>query len=161
MSNFLSKLNTRQLVIHFIAFWLFIYAFHTLAYLYDYKILTSDSVKVYQVIFKARYATDLAIIDIAGSIGLFIAFVISWRLSDLNKWFWPIPVIVFFITFLLYYFNLLGWSKLQYIFLAPGQIFSGLSNAITIIFNGIIMLAMGLYLFLSKKVIGYISRRMK
>ena len=161
MKQFLSDLNVRQLVIHFVATWLLIYGTHTLASLYDFKFLYNDYALQNSMIFKERFGTDMFIIKTTGYAGLITAYIISWQLAATKNWFWANSVIVFLFAFLLYYFNYSGWGKLQYIFLAPGQVFSGLSNAITIIFNGIIMLAMGLYLLLSKKVIAYISRGMK
>ena len=39
LHNFISRLNWRQILLHLIAFWFFIYAFETFAYLTDTKLI--------------------------------------------------------------------------------------------------------------------------
>jgi hypothetical protein len=155
--NFFSNLNPRQLVVYFIANWFFIYAFHTLANLYDHSFLFGDYALQNRAFFTARFNTDILIIEECGVVGLIIAYIIEWRVSSKRKWFWANSVIVFVAMFLLYNYNLLGWSRLRPIAFALGQIFDSGSIA-ALITDFIVMITIGCFLLLHKSVINYIDR---
>ena len=160
MKSFFSKLNTRQLIIHFIASWFFIYAFDTLFSLYDYSFQYQSSIYLVSVTAQQRYNTDILIINEFGTLGLIIAYIISWRISVKRNWFWVNSVIVLLVAFFLKSHDYLGWGMFKEIFLVPGQIFDVNSKAY-LITNGVIMLAIGSFLLLKKQVINYIDRGVK
>ncbi len=156
MRNFISKLNTRQLIIHFIASWFFVYAFRTAANLYDHSFLLAENLDVMRLIFKERYNTDMFIVTQCGILGLLISYVIAWVISLKRNWFWANSVIIFLGVFLLYNYNLLGWATLRYLALAPGQIF-GSSSVLAVIVDFIILLSIGCYLFFRKGIKDFID----
>ncbi|MDB5131731.1 MAG: hypothetical protein JWR02_1480 [Mucilaginibacter sp.] len=158
--NFLSNLNPRQLVVYFIANWLFIYAFHTLANLYDHSFLFGDYALQNRAFFTARFNTDVLIIDECGVAGLIVAYLIEWKISSKQKWFWANSVVVFVVMFLLYNYHLLGWSRLKPIAFAPGLVF-GPGSIAALITDFIVMAAIGCFLLLHKSVINYIDRGIK
>ena len=145
----MSKINFRQLFIHFLASWFFIYAFHTLSSLYDYSFLYTAAEHLNRTNDPQRFASDMYIINESGAIGLIVAYIISWQISLRRNWFWLNSVIVFAIAFVLKYNNLLGWSSLQHVFLAPGHVFR-VNSIACFLTNGLIMLAIGLVLFFLK-----------
>ncbi|WP_428329200.1 hypothetical protein [Mucilaginibacter sp.] len=148
MSNFFSKFNVRLLVIHFAAFWLFVYAFQTLSFLYDYKFLFVLP-PVSRNNEAARFSSDMNVINESGFIGLIIAYVISWRISLNRNWFWANSVLIFLAVYGLKRMGLLGWGVLQNVFLAPGHLFT-VNSVASFITNGVFMLALGsLLLFLN------------
>jgi hypothetical protein len=161
MKSFLLKLNIRQLIIHFIASWFFIYAFYTLTSLYDYKFLYNDFAIQNRMLFKYRFSKDFFIFKQGGNLGLIIAYVISWQISERRKWFWANSVIVLLVSFTLYYFDLLGWKNLMTAFLTPGQLIFDNYSMASVITNGVIMLAAGVFLLLKKQVIDFIDRGVK
>jgi hypothetical protein len=157
--NFFSKLNTRQLIIHFIASWFFIYGFHTLANIYDHSFLFGDALQN-RAIFAGRFNTDMFIINECGLMGLIIAFVIEWVISLKRNWFRANSVIIFVAMFILYNYNWLGWSKVRQIAFAPGQIFDP-GSIPALITDFIVMMTIGCFLLLHKSVINYIDRGVK
>ncbi|MDB5007208.1 MAG: hypothetical protein JWQ84_163 [Mucilaginibacter sp.] len=161
MRSFLLKLNVRQLIIHFIASWLFIYAFYTLTSLYDYSFLYNDAAMPSRMIFKQRFANDMFILRQGGNLGLIIAYFIMWKLAVKRNWFWVNSVIVFLVTFALYNFNLLGWKSVMWVFLYPGQVVFKESSLASIIVNGIVMLTLGCFLFFKKQISAFIDRGAK
>ena len=158
MGTFFSKINIRQLVIHFVASWLFVYGINTAVSLFDYRFLYTGMTLQNKVMFKDKFNLDMVVIDIAGAVGLLIAYVISSRISIKRNWFWANAVIVFLIAFGLYYFNLLDWSSLRSVFLAPGRIFSFLGVLFSIIIDCLIMVSLGCYLFFNKTIQNFIDR---
>jgi len=157
MSSFISKLNPRLLIIHFIASWLFLYGFHTIATLYDYSFLyTKQPPFMTQVLIQRKLESDMLIINEAGIIGLVLAYIISWRLSVKQNWFWLNSVLIFLIAFSLTAFDLLGWKQLRPICMFPGRVFE-INSQPYLIMNVAIMLAVGCFLFFNKRVIGFIN----
>ena len=107
MRSFFLKLNVRQLIIHFIASWFFIYGMYTLVSLYDYQFLYNAIALPSRMIFKQRFADDMFILKQGGNLGLIMAYIIGWQLSIKRGWFWANSVIIFLAVFALYNFNLL------------------------------------------------------
>jgi hypothetical protein len=165
-SNFLSKLNWRLMVIHFVACWFFIYGFQQLAALHDIALTNAftniknvDDDKMLNVIKRfgaSRIATEALWINLSGPLGLLTGFIISLLVSLKHKWYWLNSVIVFVVMILLKRFKLLGWYYLKQIVLEPGYLFK--SPTARFLANGLIMLAIGLSLFFMKWSIRFINR---
>ena len=160
IKSFFSQLNPRQLVIHFVAFWFFIYALDTLASIYDYQFLYKPEAYLTQMVNRDRFNNDILIINLFGTFGLLVAYVISWRISVKYNWFWANAVIVFLLEFFLKSHDYLGWAVLKTFFLQPGTLL-GENSIPCIIVNGLIMLSLGSLLLFNKKVILYIDNGVK
>jgi hypothetical protein len=130
LQTFISKLNWRQVLIHFVAFWFFIYAFQTLSYLYNIKLVDvlryshgHPSNETY--INNGITASDLSYFALrtsaSGIAGLLAAFVISLIISLKRRWFWVNTLMAFILTYLLYEFNLSGWRFLKPVFGTRGK----------------------------------------
>ncbi len=156
MNSSLSKFNIRLLVIHFIAFWFFIYGFQTLAFLYDFNFLLLAPVEA-RLNDVLRVNSDMKVVALFSIIGLVIAYLISWRISLKRNWFWLNSVLIFIIAYVLKTYDLLGWNFLQKIFLLPGQIFR-LNTRTFYVTNSFIMLAIGSYLLFSNKIKSFIDK---
>jgi hypothetical protein len=156
--NFISKLNWRQILLHFIAFWFFIHAFETFSYLTDTKLveffrhsnqpITSAALEenslsasnMFELIFKST---------VANLIGLLVAFIISLVISIRQHWFWVNSLIALLIMFIPINLGFLSWKYLREIFWVPGQLFS--DTTIEFLINGIILLTIGLLIFFWKR----------
>lgn len=160
IKSFFSQLNPRQLVIHFVAFWFFIYALDTLASLYDYQFLYHPSAYMEQLVKRDQFNNDILVVNLVGTLGLVIAYIISWRISVQYNWFWANAVIIFLVEFFLKSHNYLGWDVLKTFFLQPGTLL-GENSIPCIIVNGLIMLALGCLLLFNKKIILYIDNGVK
>jgi hypothetical protein len=156
MRKFFSQLNGRLMVIHFIAFWFFIYAFQTLSFLHDYSFLYLGENSFNGERLPARFSGDMEFIRQAGNIGLLVAYIISWSISTKREWFWLNSVIIFVLAFVLKNFGWLGWKYLSHVFTAPGNVFKE-HSVVSYWINGFVMLAIGLLIFFSKKLIRYID----
>ena len=158
LNNFISKLNWRQVVIHAIVFWFFMYAFYTLSHLYNTKYIEiirysteQDAIKTFTdngtmvdaMIFFSIWTS------IAGFVGLLIAFFISLAVSIKRHWFWVNSLIAFIIMYLLYRLNVLGWEYMKGLFWFIGKMFNNV--ILEFLINGIILLIVGLLFFFSKK----------
>jgi len=155
MGSIVSKFNIRLLVIHFVAFWLFIYGFQTLAYLYDFNFLIFLPVEA-RINDVPRTNFDMKVVAQAGLVGAIVAYLISWRISLKRNWFWLNSTLVFVLVYVLKLYDLLGWSKLQKVFLLPGSIFR-LNTRTYFIANAGIMLAIGCYLLFAKPIKRFID----
>ncbi len=156
MRSVLSKFNIRQLLIHFAAFWLFIYAFQTLAYLYDFNFLYLTTAQA-DVTAIQRVQFDSSIVELAGYFGCITGYVISCIISIKRGWFWLNPAVIFVLAYIPKLNNLLGWTVLKKVFLLPGSMFSAHRPAYYII-NGGIMLIIGCLLFFSKRIKLFIDK---
>lgn len=143
---------------HFIAFWFFIHAFQTLSYLYDTKLVDtvrqSNGQLNSQILVDNKIeASDLTYFvlwtSVSGFLGLLVAFIISLTISIKRHWFWVNALLAFILTYILYRFNLLGWTYLKQIFLYVGQKFN--NSAIEFLFNGIILLIIGFLIFFLRR----------
>ncbi|HVW97435.1 MAG TPA: hypothetical protein VHA56_15790 [Mucilaginibacter sp.] len=155
MRSFLSKLNVKLMVIHFVAFWLFIYGFQTLAYLYDFNFLIYLPVEA-RINDVPRTNFDMKVVTQTGLIGALVAYIFSWHISLKRNWFWLNSVLIFVLIYVLKIYDLLGWSKLQKVFLLPGQIFR-LNTRTFYITNAAVMLGLGSFLLFSGKVKRFID----
>jgi hypothetical protein len=157
MESFFSKFNVKLLVIHFIAFWLFIYAFQTLSFLYDFNFLIFAPVEA-RLNDSARMNLDMKIVAQAGLLGAIAGYIISWRISLKRNWFWLNSVLIFVLIYVLKLYDLLGWGKMQKVFLLPGHIFR-LNTRTFYVTNGLIMLAIGCFLLFSERIKRFIDRK--
>ncbi len=156
MKSFLSNLNTRLIVIHFIAFWFFAYAFFTLAFLYDYDFMHSASEHMLYINDKGRQVGDKELYFQAGNFGLLAAYIISWWFSSKRNWHWINAVIIFMVSFALYNFGYWGWNVLHSIFQIPGSVFPKNSKG-SYLTNGMVMLGIGLAIFFINGIKRYID----
>ena len=155
MESFASKINVRLMIIHFIAFWLFIYGFQTLAFLYDFNFLILLPVEA-RMNDVPRTNLDMKIVAQVALVGAIVAYIISWRISLKRNWFWLNSVFIFVLIYVLKLYELLGWSQLQKAFLLPGRIFR-LNTRTYYVTNGAVMLAIGSFLLFSDRVKRFID----
>jgi len=155
MGSSVSKFNVKLLVIHFVAFWLFIYGFQTLAFLYDFNFLIFLPVEA-RINDVPRTNFDMKLVTQAGLVGAIVGYLISWRISLKRNWFWLNSVVIFVLIYVLKLYDLLGWSQLQKVFLLPGQIFR-LNTRTYYVTNGGVMLALGCFLLFSNKIKRFID----
>lgn len=160
MKNFFSQLNIRLLIIHFIAYWLFIYGFDTLGSLYDFRFLYNSNASLISQIAKERFNNDILIINLFGTAGLVIAYIVSWQLSVKKDWYWANAVIILALAFLLKSHDYLAWSSMKSFFLAPGKIIFN-NSMLGVIINGVVMIALGSFLLLKKQIIDFIDKGVK
>jgi hypothetical protein len=162
------KINWRQIVIHFIGFWFFIYSFQCFAYLMDIEVssvlMEADAATRMTIMLQTnidieRVNSLLKLVGIIRSIGILFAFMISLIISNKEKWFWGNSVIVFLIA-LLSGFNLLGWSWLKNIFLTPGQIFEN-NPVLYFSINSAVLFLLGCFTFFSGKAIRFINKKVQ
>lgn len=169
---FIQKLNWRQILVHAVATWFFIYAFQLLAYLYNTTMydglqklsnsndddlnnfLKDKGFTMGDLILYFYYATAVWLL------GLFVAFLISLSISRRKNWFWANALIVSLLMCFLRAYDLLGWSFLKTIFLAPGEIFKSSAHytALYLLTNGTILLALGIFTFSNRRIIAFIDR---
>jgi hypothetical protein len=154
MKSFLSNLNARLLAIHFIAFWLVMYAFQEAAFLRDYKFMYLDHVGRINAPF--RFDADMALVEQAGNIGLILAFILSWVISVRKNWHWINSVIVFVATFAIENWGLLHWKKFHDIYLSPGGLFKAYSVWAHVLVAVLLLAAAGLLIY-SKPIVRFIS----
>ena len=153
LSNFIARLNWRQIVIHFVACCFFIFGYTTLSYLFDIKIveiarhanLDFDEAVKNNKLTASNLTYFVLWTSISGTIGLLVAFLISLIISIKRRWFWVNSLIVFFTIYLLMWVTDFGWSYLRKYFWAPGQLYSNTTTEFII--NGILLIGIGLLLF--------------
>ena len=155
MGSSVSKFNVKLLVIHFVSFWLFIYGFQTLSYLYDFNFLIFLPVEA-RLNDVPRTNFDMKVVAQAGLVGAIVAYLISWRISLKRNWFWLNSTLIFVLIYVLKLYDLLGWSRLQKVFLLPGSIFR-LNTRTYFVANAGIMLAIGCFLLFSKHIKRFID----
>lgn len=168
LKTFISKLNWRQVIVHLLACYFLMYAFQTLSYLYDIRLVEIsrhyDQSTLTQELDKRKidhdyYADYLGYYPfMMGLIGLLVAFVISIVIAIKRRWLWLNSFIAFVITYFLYRLNIPPWKIVAPIFRYPGQIITG-SVKLEFIINGIIPLAIGMLIFLSKYSKRFIERK--
>jgi hypothetical protein len=164
LSDFIAKINWRQIVVHFVACCFFIFAFTTLSYLYDTKIV--DIVRQSNFNFdEAIKNKDVTALDFAyfaiwtstsGTVGLLAAFLISLIISIKRRWFWVNSLIVLLTIYFLMWVTDFGWSYLRKYFWAPGQLFSNTTTEFII--NGILLIAIGLIFFFANRTNQFIKQ---
>jgi hypothetical protein len=158
LQNFIARLNWRQIVIHFVASWFFIHAFQTLSYLYDTRLIdivrqSNGQLTSQAFVDNKIEAADLTYFvlwtSVSGFVGMIAAFIISLTISIKRHWFWVNALLAFVLTYILYRFDLLGWTYLKQFFWYLGQRFN--NSTIEFLFNGIILLTIGVMLFFLKR----------
>jgi hypothetical protein len=154
MKSFLLNLNTRLLVIHFIAFLFFMYGFQILAFLHDYGFLYYAHMKVVDL--PHRLDFDMTIIEQSGNIGLIVAFILSYIISARNGWNWVNSVVVFLLTFLIENLIFLKWTRFHDFYLSPGGLFNVYSKGGHFVL-GLILISIGVLLIFLKRIVRYIS----
>jgi hypothetical protein len=151
---------------HFVAFWFFIHAFQTLSYLYDTKLIDTVRQSNGQLTNQALVdnkieASDLAYFvlwtSVSGFVGLLVAFFVSLAISIKRHWFWVNALLAFLLAYILYRFDLLGWTYLKKLFWYLGQKFN--SSTIEFLFNGIILLTIGVLIFFLRRSNKFIENR--
>jgi hypothetical protein len=152
--SFFSNFNARLMIIHFIAFWLFIWAFETLAFLHDYEFLFSITQTFNRINLRSQVNADLDFIMEAGNIGLLAGYVMSWIISTKKGWHWINSIVIFVLAFLIR--NFLTRSFPDNILLLPGGPFRVYSIWAHIVLP-IILIGVGLLLFFSKQIIRFID----
>ena len=164
LQKFIARLNWRQVVIHFIATWFFMYSFQTLAFLHNTKLIglirQSSNGDITKSLNQSGIpASELLYFNlwtgIGNTIGLLVALIISLTISIRQKWFWVNSIIVLVLAYSLSWFNLLGWTYLKKIFLTPGEIFR--NTTLEFLTNGIILLTLGLLTFFLSKANNFIA----
>ena len=154
LSQFVSKLNWRLMLVHLIACWFFIYASMELAALYDINIF-KELKDIRSNAVQRRIFYDAIWVSLGEDAGVLTAFIISLVLSIKHRWYWLNSVIVLLVGFFLNRFDLFGWQFLKHIFLKPGLLFkSYIGYYLT---NGLIMLTIGLLLFFLKWSVRFIN----
>jgi hypothetical protein len=144
------------MIIHFIAFLFFVFAFQTLAYLKDFNFIFSPSQSMSRLNIPQRFYADMEFIAQIGNLGLLAGYVISWTISSKRNWHWANSVIVFVLLFVLKNFVLTHWGYYANVVIRPGGPFNIYSMWGHIVL-GIVLLGIGLALLFSKKVISYIE----
>jgi hypothetical protein len=176
MQALLQKLNWRLMLLHFLAMWLFTYAFKTVGIVYDYDFFRfikehyhqnqSDNflkalANAYPGRTAARLALDVALdnlrVQLLRTTGLLSAFLVSLAITIRMRWFWPNSLIAFLAAIAVYeYYETIPdyLSPTFYISYFPLK----LDSVWGLVIAGGISLVVGLWLFFSKKVMRFISR---
>lgn len=166
--TFILKLNWRQILVHIIATWFFMYAFQILSCLHHINLLDivrepNDQLRSQLLRKNGTDASDLTyfslITSISSMIGLITAFIVSFTISLKQHWFWVNSVLVLVIAYSLSWVDFSAWSFLKNIFLTPGEIFS--NTYLKFLFNEIILLTFGLLFFYFKKINQFINNNYK
>lgn len=153
---FISRINWRQIVIHFIGFCFFIFSFKTLFYLYDIKWIEEFRIsngKLGDKFLTENQATDityfLMLQSFSGIIGILLALITSVIISVKRKWFLINSLLTFILILIFYRFVLAGWDFLRPFFWRLGQV----ANNVTFEFliNGLALLIIALLFFFLKQ----------
>lgn len=144
--KFITRLNWRQIVVHFIATWFFMYSFQTFAILQDTNLINifRQSGKLNNIS-GSDISYFLLWTTLSCEIGLLVAVAISLTISIKRKWFWFNSFLVLIIVHILARFDRLGWTYMKIIFLKPGEFFE--NTKMEFFVDGIILLALGLLTF--------------
>ena len=133
----------------------FALAFQSFAYLTNFELaelIRNSSDEERDIIRQQAGATSLNdlyfTIEISRAIGFFVGFLFSIIISRMRNWYWVNSAISFFIILLLGFADLLGWSFRKSVFLLPADFLPGKTYYIVI---GLVLLAIGIFLFLLRK----------
>lgn len=149
-----SRINWRLLLVHFIAFWFFIFAFKTLSFVTDTRLIYfrfspfTDAVRK-TLSEQGVTGQDLSYyrlwVSISGYIGMGVAFIISLIISLRKGWFWGNSLMLLNIAYLLYKYTNMGVPYIGKVFLLLKFIFTDPLWEYPI--RGIILLALGIFVF--------------
>ena len=140
-------IHWEQILLYFVAFWLFSHAFQVLACLFD-----TDTAETVRLAEDPRYCINLHLYDaskikslnrvmaLGRIVGLIAGFAYTIYLAKKRGGNWVNPTLAFFLALLLGFFNLLGWSFVKNIFLSPGSMFNGVWYYLV---DGVILLLLG------------------
>jgi len=136
-----------QILLYFVAFWLFSHAFQVLACLFDIEgaegvRLAEDtrfSPSVHHKITDSAQTLNL-IMGVGRVVGAIVGFIYTIYLARQRGGNWINPMFAFLLTLLLGFFNLLGWAVVKNIFLSPGSLLNG---AMYYVVDGMILLILG------------------
>lgn len=152
MKKILARINWRQIIIHALAFWFFMYSFETFTLLFfkDLVKLVLQNSNVEEAIrnknISVNEVVDLQIfLSIAPLAGLLTAFVISLLLSIKQKWFWPNSILTLLLVLFCLKFKLTGWEYIRDYCTYPGRQFSNIT--VEILVNGLLLFIPGILLF--------------
>jgi hypothetical protein len=174
LSNFISKLNWRLMVVHFVACWFMYHALWQLGFLYDYKFLEilakhnvselikHNNTKEIAAVFRdyrdqdigRKISMDLFYAECTGLAGIVVAFIVSLLLSRKPGWFWVNSLIVFLVTFGAFCLDTFYWFHFRFILM-----FDGLFKSLWAynLISGLLLLTVGICLFFSKRIIKFIN----
>lgn len=163
IKDFAARINWRQIVVHALAFWFFMYAFETLAYLFHIDLIDaskSTNLNMNEMIQKkgigvVEITSFLITQGFAEIAGILIAVVLSFIISFKNKWFWFNSLLSLLLIFLFMRLRLTGWDQIRDFFYLPGRLSSNI--VIELLINGMILLTIGLLLLFSKPIKRFIA----
>lgn len=165
-TNFISRLNWRQILLHLIASIFFVHSFHSFSYLYDVnitnilqhsygqpaeKIFAENKINILQLNYYSLWT------GISGFIGLFVAFLVSLTISLRRHWFWLNSLIVLLLGYALYRLDLLS---MNYVTQFRWYVAQKVNNSIAVfLIAGLILLLAGLLIFFLQKTNKFIASR--
>lgn len=157
-SSIIKGVNWRQIVIHFVAIWLFSLAFEAFSYLLDTEFLSQlilakqKHIKV-KTLLEGQSGEKFTNIFYHSAIGYFsglmLGLIISIIISIRRRWFWLNSLLALSVIFILGQLWIINSYFLRAVFLFPGIILQDIS--LTVIINASILLLLGCILFFTPK----------
>lgn len=164
LQKYLSWVNWRQLLVHFIAGVFFVHAFTAFSYLTDTRFIVAYR-SSYEAAMNTLAANGVTVFDItnysiwiavSGFIGSLAAFVISLIVSIKKGWFWLNPVIVLIATYIINRFTSLGK---QLLIPFDWLISSTTGNPILqVATKGALLLSIGIFIFFYPRFTRFIEK---
>jgi len=113
----LSRISLRFCLIHFLAAYCLMYAFHYLYYTLYADFIWNYSSAGFDGITSSEEISYILLLDcLLPQIGLLISFIISLTLALRKKIWWVNTLLIFIVAGVLEYFRLLGWEYANNIF---------------------------------------------
>jgi len=159
-STYFSKINGKLIGLHLVAGWFLMTGFYTLSFLTNiqfvekFKTITPFSVEAW---WGQAPNSFVSTIILSGFAGLIISFIISLLICIQKKWFWLNAVIVLILSLLLVKFYWILWNTVKPLAWFAGERFNNIS--LEFLVNGIILLAIGLFIFFSKWTNNFIQKK--
>ena len=152
MKKILARINWRQIIIHALAFWFFMYSFETFTLLFFNHLVDvlqqSSSVEASMhsgKITSAELTNFLLSVNAAPLIGILTAFVISLLLSIKQKWFWLNSILTLLLVLFCLKYKLTGWEYIKDYCKYPGQQFNNIHVKLWV--NGLLLFIPGILFF--------------